>query len=192
MKKNTLSLAFLAACLTFLVPAPAHTLEYDKCFGRTQSAACLIAFEKIKTLINPGTGERYFHDGIHITDDGDLFMFPMIYVATPDLDGDGAPEIIAGVPEQNDETVGSYCLIGDACPWFVIQDRTLPGEKRTLSNFKAFDPIFAYSVALSTDERFDNFRSLRAYKDGSWRRFDVYQYDGQTDQYYNISEAPQP
>lgn len=176
--------------LVIFLPASAQALPYENCVSDKQSPVCKIAFLKLKTLINPITKKKFFHNGINIWDDGSLFMFPSLHVATPDLDGDGKPEIIVSVPEKSTEAFGQFCINGDQCPHFIIQDRTLPGERRVLSNFKAIGPIYAYAVALSTDERFDTFLSLRAYYDDTWQNFDAYQYDAKTDQYYNVSVGP--
>ncbi|MEM6812011.1 MAG: hypothetical protein AAF549_06045 [Pseudomonadota bacterium] len=166
-----------------------EVLQYKTCFSATEDPVCFIAFEKLQSIINPITKERYYHNGLHIVE-GKVFRYPMFYVATTDLDGDGKSEIIASVQEETDEIAGQFCPQTDICPHYIIQDRTLPDQNRTVNSLKAIGPIFAYAIAPSTDERFDNFLSLRAYPDNSWQTFDVYQYDGDEDQYFNMSVGP--
>jgi hypothetical protein len=179
-------LAVIVLCASSL---PAQALQYVTCQAPSESSACLIAFEVLKTKENPITGERFFQNGYHIRD-GETVNFPKLYLATPDINDDKTPEIFVIIPEDNDALRGTICRANNQCPHFIIQDRALPGEKRTVNTYRAIGPIYSYAVALSTDESFDNFRSLRAYKDGTWQRFDVYQYDSATDQYYNMSAAP--
>lgn len=167
----------------------ANALPYKTCLTPKQSSACLIAYEKIKTLINPITKKKFFDDGVHI-DNKKIFMYPVLHVATPDIDGDGKLELIVSIPEKSEEIQGLYCQSNQICPHFIIQDRTLPGQKRKVSSYKAIGPIYSFALALSTDESFDNYKSLRSYYDSSWQRFDVYQYDTKTDNYYNMSEVP--
>lgn len=179
----------MLALLAF-APAKSYALPYDTCQSAEKSAACLIAFEKLQTLTNPLTRKRYFHDGIHIDEEMQLLKFPTLFVSTPDLDQDGSPEIIVSIPETTQTVKGNFCPAAKQCPHFIIQDRSLPDQKRTINTFTAIGPIFTYSIALSTDEVVDNYRSLRAYTDGTWQKFDVYQYDRSTDQYYNMSVNP--
>ena len=170
-----------------LSPSSAQALEYQTCISAEQSAACLIAFEKIQTQINPITKERYFHNDIHIRNSKDLIRFPLLYIATPDLDSDGSPELIVSVPEETHDEFGMFCIEVTQCPHFIIQDRVLDGETRTLSSYKAIGPIYTYALALSTDEVVDNYKSLRAYFDKTWQEFNVYQYDKSADNYFNVS-----
>ena len=186
---------FCSALMTF-VPAHAQNqklpavTQYETCYSAKQSAACLIAFEKVQTIVNPLTKKRFFHNGVHITEKNTIFLFPMLYVATPDIDQDGNPEIIVGIPEASDEMIGEFCFENRQCPHFIIQDRTLPDQERTVNTYKALGPIYAYSIALSTDEVVDNYRSLRVYADPEWKRFNVYQYDKKSDSYFNMSTTP--
>lgn len=190
MLLRTLTIAISSLSLIAFSNA-AKALEYQTCISAQQSPICLIAFEKLQTVKNPITKERYFHNDVNITETKELFLFPLLYVATPDLDGDGTPEIIASIREQSHEEIGQYCVEEEICPHFIIQDRVLPDQKRTTATYKAIGPIFAYSVGASTDEAFDNFKSLRAYYEPSWKDFDVYQYDKENDSYFNMSAGLQ-
>jgi len=174
----------------FSFSSTANALQYQTCFSAQQSPVCLIAFEKLQTLQNPITKQRFFHNGVNITQDNKLFLYPMLYVATPDIDKDGNPEIIVGIPESTQEVEGEFCLPPNQCPHYIIQDRSLPDQKRSVSTYKAIGPIYASSIALSTNEVIDNFKSLRAYYTPTWEKFDVFQYDKDTDTYYNMSAGP--
>ena len=180
----------LAILLGGITAPQASALQYRTCLSPDDGAACQIAYAKIRTLENLITKTKYFHDGIHINSKGAWLLYPLLYVATPDLDGDGRAELIALLPEATEELDGQFCPLRGQCPNFIFQDRTLRGQKRTLKNFKAFDIIYAYALGLSTDEVVGNYRSLRAYFDKTYRAFDVYQYDARDDQYYNISAPP--
>ena len=168
---------------------PAHALQYRNCVNPEDEAACLIAFRKVRTLINPITKGRFFDDRLH-SSKGELFMYPIFHIATPDLDGDQSPEIIIRIDDYADGIPGLYCVGNNQCPHFIIQDRTLPDQNRTVNSMKAIGPIYSSGLALSTDERVDNFVSLRAYNDPSWKSFDVYQYDKESDNYFNMSVGP--
>lgn len=159
-----------------------ETLIYESCVSKSQSLPCDIAFSKLKTIKNPINGKNYFDDGVHFIN-GSLFLYPTLWVATPDLDNDGFKEIIVTVPEVFEELEGVFCKEGIQCPHYILQDR---GNGK-LEDYKILGPIFAYSVGLSTDERFSNYLSLRAYKDKNFSQFDVYQYDSLEDQYFNMS-----
>ncbi len=189
MKKLRLSF-LIAAAILIPTGANAQSVVYKNCISAQQSAECLIAFEKLKTLINPITKEKFFHDGQHVLSDGSTHVFPILEVASPDIDEDGIPELIVRIPDYIEEVEGQFCLPQDQCPHYIIQDRTIAGEKTTVNSYKAIGPIFAYSVALSTDEVVDNFKSLRVYYDGTWQNFDAYQYDVSTDSYFNMGTQP--
>lgn len=178
---------------------PAHTaraLDYNLCGSADDSAACKIAYLKIKTLPNPlDKNKTYFDDGIHIIN-GKLFMFPDIHVALTDLDGDGRNELIARIDDSAEEGKGLFCKYAandtPLCPNYIIQDRNLPEAKRSLRAFKAFGPIFSTGIGLSTDERVSGFTSLRAYQDVGYKQFNVMQYDLKSDKYFDISRPPAP
>ena len=142
--------AFLSLLLCILSHS-ANALEYKTCISAKQSPICLIAFEKIQSIKNPISKKRYFHNGMHILENNNFFRFPLLYVATPDLDKDGTPEIIVAIPDETHEQEGLFCLPENQCPHFIIQDRALPDEKRTISTYKAMGPIYATSIALSTE-----------------------------------------
>jgi len=187
MKKLTRTLFLsIAAFALFMHKAYAEDLNYRICINPNTSTQCFIAFHKLRTVTNPLTGDMYFHKGFHISE-GDIRVYPTLHIASADLDGDGLNEIIVKIPEDDEELQGYFCKEDDQCPTYILQDRTLPGQKPSLRNFKVMGPVFAFAVGLSTDERFGNFISLRAYKDRSFSQFDVYQYDRKSDNYFNIS-----
>lgn len=165
----------------------AASLRYTLCSAPSDSNACFIAFNKMRTIINPINGKTFFDDGIHFLEGGQLFMYPVYAVAQPDLDGDGFKELIA-VPHEQEETVGTFCPAADKCPHFILQDRNIPGERASLRNFKVLGTVYATAVGLSTDEVVSGYRSLRAYEDNTITTFDVYQYDRKNDEYFNISD----
>ncbi|MEM8833983.1 MAG: hypothetical protein AAGB32_05530 [Pseudomonadota bacterium] len=189
MRVKMLWLGLICFVITMMAFKPANALQYRTCLNPEKEAACLIAFRKIQTLINPITKERFYHDDAHISN-GKLLMPPVFYIATPDLDGDQSPEIIVQIVEYKNEFQGYYCIGNNQCPHFIIQDRTLPEQNRTIKTMKAIGPIYSSGVAISTDERVDNFLSLRAYRDPFWKSFDVYQYDRQSDSYFNMTAGP--
>lgn len=163
-----------------------QSLRYTICHGPDDSSACFVAFHKMRRLKNPINGKNFFDDNVHYTEDGQLFMYPVYAVAQPDLDGDGFKEIIT-VPHEQEETTGMFCKKQGLCPHFILQDRNLPGKKPSLQNIKAIGPIYSYGIGLSTNEVVGGYRSLRAYTNSEITKFDIYQYDRKSDNYFNIS-----
>lgn len=150
------------------------------------SLTCYIGFLRLRSLKNPLSGKQFFENGIHY-ENGKLFMYPDIHVATTDLDNDGFDEIIVTVSEPDEEFKGLFCEPEYMCPHYILQDRNFPGEKRRLSRFKVMGPIYTIGLGLSTDEVVGGYRSFRAYTDLKLKKFDVYQYDKKNDNYYNVS-----
>jgi hypothetical protein len=188
--KKTFYSTFFAALLVLMPLKEAFALHYSMCFTPRDSSACYIAFQKLLTIPNPMMeGKVYFDDGRHFVN-GELFMFPTYYIAEADLNFDGFKEIIATVPEPEDEMRGWFCKAEYECPHFIFQDRNINPDKLSLRNVKTFGPIYSYGIGLSTDEVVDGYRSLRSYRDIKQEDFHVYQYDDKTDGYYNVT-APQ-
>lgn len=131
-------------------------------------------------------GKVFFDDDHHFIK-GKLFLFPTYYVAEADLDNDGFDEIIATIPEPEEEMEGWFCKKNQDCPHFIFQDRNTDAKNLSMKNVKTFGPIYSYGIGLSTDEKVDGFWSLRSYRDNEQSKFHVYQYDGKTDEYYNIT-----
>lgn len=131
-------------------------------------------------------GVQFFNDGRHYIN-GELFMYPVYYIALIDLDKDGYDEIIVTVPEYEEEQRGWYCTEYQMCPHYILQDRNLNPKKPSLKNFKVMGPIYTSGIGPSTDEVVDGFTSLRVYTDEERKKFDVYQYDKKSDNYFNVS-----
>ncbi len=194
MKYIMLILSF--ALILAFTTQKAEALDYNLCGSPDDTAACKIAYFKLKTLPNPLEKDKaYFDDGLHIVN-GKLFLFPDIHTALADLDGDGRNELIARIDDSAEEGKGLFCKYTQddtpLCPNFIIQDRNLPDAKRSLKAFKAFGPIYSTGIGLSTDERVSGFMSLRAYQNIDYTQYNVMQYDLKSDEYFNITRPPAP
>ena len=179
----------MAALLIFPATASAQvpkTTEYRPCKTSNKPPACNIALAKLVTLKNPLKPHNFFDNGLHIVE-GKIFAYPDFFVAETDIDGDGFNEIIVKILEVDELMIGHYCKPNDQCLHYILQDRNLDAKKPLVKNIRAFGPYFVYSIGLSTDEIFGGYRSLRLYKDETWKNYDVYQYDKKTDDYYNVS-----
>ena len=188
--RHHIATLFLLALLLTVPVKEAFALRYTMCFTPRDTSSCYIAFQKLLTIENPmNAGKVYFDDGRHFIN-GELFMFPTYYIAESDLDNDGFKEIIATVPEPEDEMRGWFCKAEYECPHFIFQDRNTDPNNLSMKNIKTFGPYFSYGLAPSTDERIDGFLSLRSYRDIKQEEYEVLQYDKKTDGYYNIT-APQ-
>lgn len=176
---------FFTVVALFTATPNAYALSYKYCNDPSQSPACFIALEKLKTLDNPITGQKFFDDGIHYSG-GKVFVFPDLNIAETDLDNDGFKEIIVRVPEMDDLLKNTFCKENNQCPHFIFQDRNTD-RKPNLKNIKVMGPIYTAAIGLSTDEIVGGFRSLRAYTDFKTGKFNVYQYDKKADDYFNIT-----
>lgn len=173
--------------LTLIWASPsAYALTYNQCYTPKDSTACFISYQKLLSMDNPLTGQQFFNDGRHYVN-GQLFMYPTYYIAQTDLDKDGFMEIIVTVPETEDEQKGWFCKEHKICVHYILQDRNTNPKRPSLKNFKVMGPIYAFGIAPSTDEIVDGYKSLRVYKDIYQKKFDVFQYDKKTDNYFNIS-----
>lgn len=170
--------------------AQAQSVDYIQCDSPRDSSSCYIAFQKLITIRNPISNKVYFDDGYHFYE-GQLILFPDYSVAEEDLDGDGFKEIIVTIPETDEYTNGYFCKEnGLKCPYFIFQDRNTDASKLSMKNVKTFGPIYSYGIGLSTDEKFGGFKSLLSYQDQNYEKFQVYQYDKKTDDYFNVT-APE-
>lgn len=187
LNKSCLSL-LIASSLFFLGTASnAHALRYDVCKTPKQSLPCAVAFEKLRTLDNPLTTEKYFENNIHIKGNK-LIKMPRYHIAQPDLDKDGVTEIIVALSEDSKDTEGLFCKEKRLCAHYIIQNRNPNPAKPRLRNYHVIGNTYAYGVGLSTDERLHNYQSLRIYKSGNPALFHVYQYDQKTDKYFNLGQ----
>lgn len=183
----------LTLCFTFtlylggLPIQKAYSLDYNYCNTPAVHPACTVAYEILKRQTSPQTGKLLFDNGIHFLDNGELFMYPGIYIAQTDLDGDGFYEIIAKPSEDTEEMAGLFCESSTRCPHYIIQDRNPDPDNIKVQFFHVMGPIFSSGIGPSTDEVFGGYKSLRAYKDHSFKKFDVYQYDRKSDDYFNIT-----
>ena len=176
-------------CIIPLSVAKADVI-YTLCETPRDSSSCYIAFQKLITIRNPILNKVYFDDGYHFNH-GKLTLFPEYSIAEEDLDGDGFKEIIATIPENDEYVDGYFCKeSGQKCPYFIFQDRNTDPSKLSMKNVKTFGPIYSYGIGLSTDEKFGGFKSLLSYQDINYETFQVYQYDKQTDEYFNVT-APE-
>ena len=186
LKQIVISFPLILACLFFMPVNKAHALKYNYCNAPEVHPVCTVAFEVLKRQESELTGKLLFHNGVHFWDNGDLFMYPGIYIAQVDLDGDGFLEIIAKPSEDTEEMEGLFCK-KEMCPHYIIQDRNPDPNNIKIKNFHVMGPIFTTGIGPSTDEVFGGYKSLRAYKNPNFKKFDVYQYDRKNDDYFNIS-----
>lgn len=182
----SVGLAFNAQITQAKAQEVKQKLTYQKCDNPNQSPACLVALEKLKTLTNPIDNKKFFDNGLHYYN-GELFLYPDLDVAMIDLDGDGLDEIIVKIPENVETIEGYFCQENFQCPHYILQDRNLHGRKIQLGNIRAMGPIYAQAIGLSTDEKINRFKSLRAYTDYPSRAFDTYQYDRRSDNYFSVN-----
>ncbi len=167
---------YLFAAFLMIYSSSAIAVDYTHCADQRASTSCTIAYQKIKTLKNPKTKKDYLtHPSLEV------------HVAKVQLDQDNYNEIIVALSDQSKKTRTKLCNKGNMCPNYILQNRNIPGEDPTLNNIRAFGPIYTTGIGLSTDEIINRYRSLRVYKDAKRTKFDVYQYDRKSDNYFNIS-----
>jgi hypothetical protein len=165
----------------------AQALTYKLCKSPQQSMSCAVAFEKSRTFKNPLSKQKFFEDGVHIKGNK-LKLMPALYVAQPDLDKDGVKEIIVALTEEKEGSKGLFCQSTYKCPHFIIQNRNPDLNKPRLKYFSLIGAAYANGIGLSTDEKIDNYLSLRVYKSNSTKQFHVYQYDQKTDKYHDLGQ----
>ena len=188
-KKNIFkpqNVLFLALLLTpiLLFSKPAFALRYDLCKSPKQSLPCAVAFEKLRTFTNPINKKKFFDDEVHIKG-SKLIKIPQYHIAQPDLDHDGMTEIIVALSEDT-KSKGLFCQSKFQCPHFVIQDRNPEPKKPRLRYYSTIGKTYAYGIGLSTNENLGGYQSLRVYKTNKSSQFNTYQYDQETDQYYDL------
>lgn len=186
--KNFYKLLLIVGVIMMGASTQAAALEYKACNNDNSPLSCTIALAKLRTLKSPFKNHKLFDNGLHYVD-GELFSYPNIYVAEGDLDGDGYNEMVVKILEQDGLMAGHYCKNVDQCLHYILQDRNSSSGRTKLSKIRAMGPFLTYSIGLSTDEIVGGYKSLRVYQDQSWKKFDVYQYDRKTDNYYNISAS---
>lgn len=187
--RKTYTLCLLAALILFPISGHAQVPKntvYRPCNVDNKPPACNIAFAKLQSMKNPLKPHNFFHSGLHIVE-GKIFAYPDFFIAETDIDGDGFNEIIVKIPDFDELMTGHYCKADNQCVHYIFQDRNISTDKPSLRNIRAFGPYYVYSIGLSTNEVFGGYRSLRMYKDDSWKKYDVYQYDKKTDDYYNVT-----
>lgn len=180
-------ITLLAFILLLISEKSAHALRYDLCKTPKQSLSCAVAFEKLRTLDNPITGKKYFENGVHIQGNK-LLKMPGYHIAQPDLDSDGVKEIIVSLSGHTEEGRKYFCKSARLCAHYIIQNRNPDPNTPRLRNFKVIGNAYAIAISTSKDEVINKYRSLVIYKSPDASKFNVYQYDREEDEYYNLGE----